>query len=480
MPELERELDEDSAVRDYEDRAPRREDRAPRRAAPPRKPIRGHKQPKRPKKASGAGVLIVIACIVAAAVVGVRLYQAQSSGSTSNPAASGPALSPAEAKIDQLVQKMAYAPGAAFFTDVKHGYATVLQCAQFSDPDTCTEELALSVDGGAHWTRQKLPAEVGQGLSVAGARLYPVGDGAIVLDVPGSLPPEAISNAEASPSATPDLSQWKAGQRWYTADGGRTWQPRARAATQSIAEIPAGARLILPLPDPVPSVGGPATFATRAQVLMPDGSVRLLTGGPSGQGFTDAPVTVAPDGRIWVPGFAMNPTTKAVAVRLLTSTDRGHSFVQVPMPKIAAPPMVMTGDGRAVHLVEFDGQGGMRIQRTVNGGTSWQELKPPPALKVQRGEHTQAMIDLVASGAAGPGGLTVAAMPDGALLLSNGSNLFRLAPGATTFAKLGGVPTIFGLIPAGPVTLAFGLTSVGAPTFYTTTDGKRWVPFALT
>jgi hypothetical protein len=249
---------------------------------------------------------------------------------------------------------------------------------------------------------------------------------------------------------------------------------------QSIAEIPLGGRLILPVPDPVPTVGGAPAFATRAQVLMPDGSVRLLAGGPSGQGFTDAPVTVAPDGRVWVPGFAMDPKTKAVAVRLLTSTDRGHSFAPVSMPKITAPPTVVTGDGRVVHLVEFDGEGAMRIQRTTNGGTSWQEMKPPAALKVQRGEHTQAMIDLVASGAAGPGGLTTAPMRDGSLLLSNGASLFRLAPGATTFTKVAGVPTVFGLMPAGPVTLAFGLTKAGAPTFYTTTDGKRWVPFVLT
>jgi hypothetical protein len=427
------------------------------------------------------GVLIVIACVVAAAVVGVRLYQARSSSSpTADPAAGGPALSPAEAKLDQLVQKLAYAPGTAFFTDITHGYATVLHCVQFSDPQTCTEELALTTDRGAHWTRQKLPAEVGKGLAVAGARLYPIGDGAIVLDVPGTLPPEALSNVEASPSATPDLSQWKPGQRWYSADGGRTWQPRARVPAESIAEIPPGGRLILPLPDPVPTVGGPPTFATRAQVLMPDGRVRLLTGGPSGQGFTDAPVTVAPDGRIWVPGFAVNPDTKAVAVRLLTSADRGRTFTRVAMPKITAPPMVVTGDGRTVHLVEFDGQGVMRIQRTTNGGGSWQELKPPPALKVQRGEHTQAMIDLVASGTAGPGGLTVAPVGDGSLLLSNGSSLFRLAPGARTFAKVAGAPTVFGLMPAGPVTLAFGLTRAGTPTFYATADGKRWVPFALT
>lgn len=470
MPELERELDEEPTVRSDEDRVPLR-------PVPPRKPIRGHKQPKRK---SGAGVLIVVACIVAAAVVGLRLYQAQSGGgSNGEPAATGPALSAAEAKIDQLVRKMPYAPGAAFFTDLKHGYATVLRCTQFSDPDTCTEELALTIDGGAHWVRQKLPIDVGQGLAVAGARLYPVGDGAIVLDVPGTLPPEAMPNVEASPSARPDLSQWKPGQRWYTPDGGRTWQRRSRVPAQSIAEIPPGGRLILPLPDPSPTVGG-SVFATRAQVLMPDGNVRLLAGGPSGQGFTDAPVTVAPDGRIWVPGFAMNPKTKTVAVRLLTSTDRGRSFAQVAMPKITAPPMVVTGDGRAVHLIEYDGQGAMRIQRTTNGGTSWQELKPPPALKVQRGEHTQALIDLVASGTAGPGGLTTAPMPDGSLLLSNGSSLFRLAPGAATFAKVAGVPTVFGLIPAGPVTLAFGLTRAGAPTFYTTTDGKRWAPFALT
>src|SRR6185436_5486143 len=123
---------------------------------------------------------------VAAAVVGVRLYQAQSGGSSNaGPASTGPALSPAEAKVDQLVQKMPYAPGSAFFTDLQHGYATVLRCTRFSDPDTCTEELALTTDGGAHWVRQKLPTDVGQGLAVAGARLYPVGDGAIVLDVPG-------------------------------------------------------------------------------------------------------------------------------------------------------------------------------------------------------------------------------------------------------------------------------------------------------
>jgi hypothetical protein len=471
VPELERELDEESTVRDDENRAPLR-------PVPPRKPIRGHKQPKR---TSGAGIVIVVACVVSAAVVGVRLYQAQTAKTTAaDPAATGPALSPAEAKIDQLVQKMAYAPGSAFFTDSTRGYATVLHCTDLSNPDTCTEELALTRDGGAHWARQKLPAEVGQGLAVAGARLYPVGVGAIVLDVPGSLPPEAVPDTEASPSATPDLSQWKPGQRWYTADGGRTWQRRVRTPSQSIAEVPPGARLILPLPDPVPTVGGPSTFATRAQVLMPDGSARLLTGGPSGQGFTDAPVTVAPDGRIWVPGFAMNPKTKAVAVRLLTSTDRGRSFAAVAMPKITAPPTVVTGDGRAVHLVEYDGQGAMRIQRTTNGGTSWQELKPPPPLKVQRGVHTQAMIDLVASGAAGPGGLTTAPLRDGSLLLSNGSSLFRLAPGAKAFAKLTGVPTVFGLIPAGPVTLAFGLTKAGTPTFYSTTDGRRWVPFALT
>jgi hypothetical protein len=468
VPKLEREL-EDESVRD--------DDREPLRPVPPRKPIRGHKQPKR---TSGAGVLIVVACIVAAAVVGVRLYQARSGSSKSaEPASTGPVLSPAEAKVDQLVQKMAYAPGSAFFTDLKRGYATVLRCTQFSDPDTCTEELALTVDGGAHWTRQELPTEVGKGLRVAGARLYPVGDGAIVLDVPGSLPPEAVPDTDASPSATPDLSKWKPGQRWYTADGGRTWQRRARVPAQAIEEIPPGGRLILPLPDPAPTVGTGSAFATRAQVLMPDGSVRLLTGGPSGQGFTDAPVTVAADGRIWVPGFAMNPKTKAVAVRLLVSGDRGRTFARVSMPKISAPPTVVTGDGRAVHLVEYDGEGAMRIQRTTNGGTSWQELKPPPALKVQRGEHTQAMIDLVASGAAGPGGLTTAPMRDGSLLLSNGSNLFRLAPGATTFTKVAGVPTVFGLIPAGPVTLAFGLTKVGTPTFYATTDGKRWVPFAL-
>jgi hypothetical protein len=471
VPELERELDDETTVRDDDDREAARRVRA-------RTPIRGHKQPQRK---SGAGIVIVVALIVAAAVVGVRLYQAQSGKSpTAGSAPSGPPLSPAEAKIDQLVQKMAYAPGSAFFTDLKHGYATLLHCTTLSDPDTCTEDLALTADGGAHWTHQKLPTEIGQGLTEAGSRLYPVGDGAIVLDLPGTLPPGAAPDPAASPDAKPDLSQWKPGQRWYSGDGGATWQRRARVPAQSIAEIPPGGRLILPLLDPVPTVGGQAAFATRAQVLMPDGSVRLLTGGPSGQGFTDAPVTVAPDGRIWVPGFAMNPKTKDVAVRLLTSTDRGRSFTAVAMPKITAPPMVVTGDGRAVHLIEYDGDGGMRIQRTTNGGGSWREVKPPPAVKVQRGEHTQAMIDLVASGAAGPGGVTTTSLRDGSLLLSNGASLFRLAPGATTFAKVAGVPTLFGLIPAGPVTLAFGLTKAGAPVFYATSDGMHWAPFTLT
>ena len=67
MTEVERELDQKPAVRD--------EGRVRRSVVPPRKPIRGHKQPKR---SSGASVVIVLSLIVAGAVVGVRLFQSRS------------------------------------------------------------------------------------------------------------------------------------------------------------------------------------------------------------------------------------------------------------------------------------------------------------------------------------------------------------------------------------------------------------------
>ena len=435
---------------------------------------------RRQRRRAAVGAAVAVTALAGVGVVGLELFGpgAGHRAATPTPTAS---LTPAEAKLDAQVAALRYIPADAVFPDPRHGYALVVSCADRGKPDTCATQLAASANGGATWLRRPLPASAVQGLSVVGTRLYAVGATGLVIDQPGRYAgqPGGDANSPApSPTAPP---AWIAGQRWFSPDEGRTWSARPRTAAGVVVGVAPGTRLYFPPPD-MPTGLDPASseaaglYDTPAQVLRADGTTGMLAGGPKGDGYTGVSVARSVDGSIWVPGYRYGDND-ALTATLQVSRDGGRTFRKVTVPRIVDPPSVVTADGRNVFLVEYDGDGGARLQRSADGGRTWREIKVPAAAPVVRGPNTSSTISIFTSGTSGPGA-TVAPLPDGSLLVSNRTGLYRLAPGGTALRPVPKTPAIFGLIPAGDATLAFGTTG-GEPHFLVTTDGTTWRPVSI-
>ncbi|GAA1818048.1 hypothetical protein GCM10009682_43530 [Luedemannella flava] len=432
---------------------------------------------RRQRRRSAIGGVLALAALAGVTVVGVELFGGDADEHTAEPAPTA-TLAPAEAELEAQVARLSYVPADAVFADARRGYALVVSCADRDEPETCTTQLAATVDGGATWQRRPLPAGAAAGLSIVRTRLLAVGPNGLLIDQPGQYEETETGAPAPSPTAPP---KWIAGQRWFSPDGGRTWAPRARRATGTVTGFAPGYPLFFPSPD-VPNGLDPASprvaalFNTPAQVVRADGSTAVLARGPRGEGYTDVSVATAADGSVWVPSYVYG-ANGGLTVRLQVTRDRGRTFQGVRVPTMSSPPSVFTADGRNVYLLEYDGQGGARLRASANAGRTWRDVKLPAPPKSQRGPVTTGTIGIVSSGAAGPGP-TVAPAADGALLVTHGSTLYRLAPGAAAMRKVADAPVMFSLMPAGRAMVGFG-TKGGAAGFFTSPDGVTWRTAAL-
>jgi hypothetical protein len=435
---------------------------------------------RRQRRRAAIGGVLAVTALAGVAVAGVELLGSGAGDRTASPTPTV-SLSPAEARLDALMGNLPYVPADAVFPDARHGYALVLSCVDRGAPQTCAPQLAATADGGATWVRRPLPAGAVAGKSIVSARLLALGPTSILVDDPGRYAEdEHAGDASAKPSPTAPPA-WISGHRWFSPDGGRTWAARARRAVGTLPQIPLGSPVFFPPPE-MPGGLDPSSeqaaklFNTATQVLRPDGTAAVLTGGPAGDAYTDVTVTTAADGSVWIPGYRYDEND-AIVARLLVSRDAGRSFNTLTLPKVTAPPSVYTADGRHVFLLEHDEKGVARLRRSIDGGVTWREVKVPAAGKGARGANTQHTIDIFTRSAGS--GVSVAPTPDGGLLLTTRTALYRLAPGGTALTRAkGGAPVVFGLIPAGNVVLALGQNG-GTPRFFVTIDGKTWKPFAL-
>lgn len=195
------------------------------------------------------------------------------------------------------------------FADPHHGFALRTYCYDVRTP--CLNELMVTEDG-EHWRSRRLPPRT-RGGRAAIDRLWVLSGQEIVV-------------AESFPTAS-------AG-RWYSADGGRTWQPVPATVEGLVEAVPPGGVLDLRCADP--AVPAPACTRATPVVTMPGtGRLAALSGGPPLDLRYPHTVPVAADGSLWVYGLVPGSDRWAVAA----SGDSGRTWSVSELPEHRGPPI---------------------------------------------------------------------------------------------------------------------------------------------
>jgi photosystem II stability/assembly factor-like uncharacterized protein len=319
------------------------------------------------------------------------------------------------------------------FADERNGHLIVAVCEVLGEADTCATELRVTADSGASWTARDLPKVNGAPVGLeAGFALYSLGASRIVVDAPAATAP---------------------GYRFYSADGGETWEPRPRKPNGTATTVPENGWVFYPVPDPADRPSGSDT-EIAPQVLRPDGTAALLAKGPKYAEPSLSQVTLASDGSIWA--TAATPPS--------VSRDRGRTWQRIPMPSVpgVVSSELRTSDGVHTYALVTTNEG-IVMQASSDGGKKWSALKPPTARSS----------DSVNSAP------TFAQVPDGALLVQVGSSTFRYEVGETDPGEVRVEGVSFSTIEA----LHGGVSAIAggsrAPSFFVSMDGRSWTPITL-
>lgn len=323
---------------------------------------------------------VVVALLAAATVAAGGAWLVHATSTASPDPTTTPAAPAAPATRAQPPLPPPEPPGTntltVRFTDSVHGYALVGRCGP-SSTDRCAYLLRATVDGGQSWQTRRTPL-----LTVAA---------------------NAVFSADLFAFGPQSLLVTDRGDRWFSADAGRSWRDAPPPAAAALASLPDGWALVGSCPYGFETTAGcgrpirvldPATGREHPLANQP----RLLTA------FGTEAVT-AHDGSLWVTGGEPGTGRPVVAV----TRDRGRSWRSVQLTPPATPLLgvtVVTHDGRTAYaFVRAQAPTGVPVKnglgavwRTTDGGARWQRVPP------------------LFSGAQPRSLLGVALLPDGRLL----------------------------------------------------------------
>ena len=312
----------------------------------------------------------------------------------------------------------------ATFVDVTHGYLGMATCARRRF-DRCVIQLWATADSGATWQPRGLPLATTALAAVTA--MAALDRDTITVDF---APPGPLRRGPAV--------------RWLSPDGGRSWREVSLPPAGTVTEVPAGARLVAALEAPL---------ETRLQVVRPDGTWDWLAQGPPDRDFQPSDVQVVGDGGIWIKGYRRNEPQTLVWV----SRDRGATWQPVP----GSGDAFVTVDGRSLYFLEAAMDERPTVTYSRDGGATWASVSVPRPDRVPIDERT-------------PGGdvanvATMAALPDGALIVAKNGLLRRLDTGTGRTVPVSGVGLVLAVFQAGPYAIAVGERS------WLSTDGVGWV-----
>jgi len=377
---------------------------------------------RRERRGWWAGVAVITAfMLLGSAGLGYSLYEPSAAAETS-------ALPDEPTPLLQLLE--------ASFVDSAHGHLIVLTCDDSRDTGTCGTELRVTADGGKSWAKRTLP-EVSGGNPIGigdNTMIYSLGIDRIVIDVPGQL------------DATTGLLNVP-GHRYFTEDGGKTWEQRPRKPSGTVPEVPTNGALIYPVPDPDDRKDG---AGVKPQVLRADGTAALLAKGPSYDAVPALPAILAADGSLWA--VAATPAS--------VSHDHGRTWEKVKLPKLdqGTGTLLRTSDGKDAYLLTGANGELTGLYSSTDGAKSWHKLSLPEA----------------SAGSAGFQGF--AESPDGGFLLLFDSKLYLYAVGETSpeaVQLMGGLS--FSSLTIGDHA-AYSRTGENTEAIYfVTVNGKDWI-----
>jgi photosystem II stability/assembly factor-like uncharacterized protein len=370
--------------------------------------------------------VIAVFVLIGSLSLGYSLYEPSAAAESSSPAPDEPT------PTVQLLK--------ATFVDQTHGYLIVETCEDSRDTDTCGTELRVTADGGQTWAKRTLPEVSGSNpIGVDdNAMVYSLGIDRLVIDVPGKLDPSTgLLNV--------------AGHRFFSEDGGKTWEQRPRKPNGTVTEVPTNGTLIYPVPDPDDRKEGENI---APQVLRADGTAAVLAKGPRYDVVPALPAIVATDGSIWA--VAATPAS--------VSHDHGRTWQPIKLPKLdkGAQTFVRTSDGKDTYLIAGLNGELAGLYSSTDGARSWHKLSLPES----------------SAGSAGAQGF--AESPDGSFLLLFDSKLYRYGIGDTSPEEVqltGGLA--FSLLAVGDHAVVSKAGESDDATFYVTVNGTDWIPVSL-
>jgi hypothetical protein len=332
---------------------------------------------------------------------------------------------------------------AVSFPDERSGHLVVAICDDPSVDETCETELRVTADAGQSWRRRELPKVNGDPVGLdAGFELLSLGAGRLVIDAPGGF--DSNTGRATEP-----------GYRFFSDDGGQSWEKRPRKPSGAVTEVPENGWLFYPVPDPADRADD--TDSTLApQVISPDGTAATLSKGPRYAAPSTTPVTFASDGSIWALG-AEPPSM---------SHDHGRTWQKVGLPKLdsGVQGLVRTSDGAHVFVITGSSDGIAGIWSAADGGRKWRELSLPKPSGASSSDKS----------------VSFAEVPDGSFLMQTSETLYRYttSSGDPTEVPLPGV--VFAAIaPVHGGVVAVTGDDMGGATYYLTVDGIHWMPIPL-
>ncbi|MDQ1658465.1 MAG: hypothetical protein QOD41_3548, partial [Cryptosporangiaceae bacterium] len=329
------------------------------------------------------------------------------------------------------------------FANPLRGYALAAACPR-GDAGPCRFGFRVTGDGGHSWDYQLSPLPVGVLTAGSPVTMAVAGDTGVRISA--------------------------AGRRWFSGDGGRTWQAQSTAPETAKAEtIPRGA----PLDSRCTLTCGPFRITdpkTGARLeLAHQPGILALPGGD--------PLPAPGDGSRWAGGQSGPGGPPAVAV----SRDAGRTWrvSDLPVPQNPLTGVtVATLDGqRAYAFVKTRGPAGMAtenaldaIYRTTDGGAHWATVEPADSPRIPH-----------APGAQPATVIGVVLLRTGRLLVTTEefgqANVRFSDDGGRSFPRLntGVFPEIRGIDDAGG--LYVGESVFGG--YVTSSDGSHWASVDL-
>jgi BNR/Asp-box repeat protein len=410
----------------------------------------------------------------------------------------------------KLGQAMALSPGiptAGEMFDAQHGLLLLMRCKNIDATSdvapACTARLDATTDGGA--TFAALPPLPVTNAMIGTTQLYLFDAEHLVLDQPAGIDPSALIAAEGSagpsgfptglPSGFPtdfssgsftappggfpsdfptdyptDLPTVPA-ERWASADGGMTWQKVSTKPVGTVDTVPVGDQLVVAF-----SYVDVASEKSPADVFAmdPDGTTHTLAHAPAATPMADD-AAGSPFGapNVVAGSYFLNGNDDG---SLLVSTDQGATWHKVHTPGSDGDLSVIGGtSGRMYGDLSTDGDEPDVLVVSTDRGLTWKTVTMPPLTPVMSPAPNQGPSAGDDGGDDSSDFNSMAVLPNGDVLLTDGVQLWRLAAGAQAFQRVNEDVTTLLVIGITGGVLAFrGDTTKVNP--YLTADGSHWTP----